>query len=200
MSNGSYLDRIAILFRQTLDGNPKLGDRIKTDPDFAPLVAGLEFPSVPGNQAGTPQDRPHGSQCSALLTAGLALGLPQTVPILKSHGLKSAHDRAVLDAYMKPLLLEAAERSARYLEGVHARRVAPEPNDVARLAALGGPLPQSPADPAKVLALLRRPDGATLLHIDRHFVHDGSGNAFRMLKQKGLAVRRPDRTFATPDH
>jgi 3-isopropylmalate/(R)-2-methylmalate dehydratase large subunit len=49
-------------------------------------------------------------------------------------------------------------------------------------------------------AILVRPDGATLLHIDRHFVHDGSGNAFRMLKEKGLSVRRPDRTFATPDH
>jgi 3-isopropylmalate/(R)-2-methylmalate dehydratase large subunit len=49
-------------------------------------------------------------------------------------------------------------------------------------------------------AILVRPDGATLLHIDRHLVHDGSGNAFRMLKDKGLAVRRPDRTFATPDH
>jgi len=49
-------------------------------------------------------------------------------------------------------------------------------------------------------AILVRPDGATLLHIDRHFIHDGSGNAFRMLKEKGLAVRRPDRTFATPDH
>jgi 3-isopropylmalate/(R)-2-methylmalate dehydratase large subunit len=40
----------------------------------------------------------------------------------------------------------------------------------------------------------------TLLQIDRHLVHDGSGNAFRMLKEKGLPVRRPDRTFATPDH
>jgi 3-isopropylmalate/(R)-2-methylmalate dehydratase large subunit len=49
-------------------------------------------------------------------------------------------------------------------------------------------------------AILVRPDGATLLHIDRHFVHDGSGNAFRMLRERGLAVRRPDRTFATPDH
>jgi 3-isopropylmalate/(R)-2-methylmalate dehydratase large subunit len=49
-------------------------------------------------------------------------------------------------------------------------------------------------------AILVRPDSATLLHIDRHFVHDGSGNAFRMLNEKGLAVRRPDRTFATPDH
>jgi len=49
-------------------------------------------------------------------------------------------------------------------------------------------------------AILARPDGATLLYIDRHLVHDGSGNAFRMLKEKGLPVRRPDRTFATPDH
>jgi 3-isopropylmalate/(R)-2-methylmalate dehydratase large subunit len=49
-------------------------------------------------------------------------------------------------------------------------------------------------------AILVRPDGATLLHIDRHLVHDGSGNAFRMLKERGLQVRRPDRTFATPDH
>jgi 3-isopropylmalate/(R)-2-methylmalate dehydratase large subunit len=63
------------------------------------------------------------------------------------------------------------------------------------------------AEPATLLdkvwashAILVRPDGATLLHIDRHLVHDGSGNAFRMLKEKGLAVRRPDRTFATPDH
>jgi homoaconitase/3-isopropylmalate dehydratase large subunit len=31
-------------------------------------------------------------------------------------------------------------------------------------------------------AILVRLDGATLLHIDRHLVHDGSGNAFGMLK------------------
>jgi glutamate/tyrosine decarboxylase-like PLP-dependent enzyme len=55
---------------------------------------------------------------------------------------------------MRELLRDAAERSARYLEGVHARRVAPQRDDVARLAALGGPLPQSPVDPAEVLALL----------------------------------------------
>jgi len=45
-----------------------------------------------------------------------------------------------------------------------------------------------------------RPDGATLLHIDRHLVHDGSNNAFRFLQEKGLPVRQPGRTFATPDH
>ena len=51
-----------------------------------------------------------------------------------------------------------------------------------------------------VHAIQVRPDRATLLHIDRHLVHDGSSNAFRTLKQRQLAVRRPDRTFATPDH
>jgi 3-isopropylmalate/(R)-2-methylmalate dehydratase large subunit len=49
-------------------------------------------------------------------------------------------------------------------------------------------------------AIQTRQDGATLLHIDRHLVHDGSSNAFRMLRQRNLPVRRPDRTFATPDH
>jgi 3-isopropylmalate/(R)-2-methylmalate dehydratase large subunit len=49
-------------------------------------------------------------------------------------------------------------------------------------------------------ALHVRPDGATLLYIDRHLVHDGSSNAFRTLRKKGLSVRRADRTFATPDH
>ena len=45
-----------------------------------------------------------------------------------------------------------------------------------------------------------RPDGATLLHVGRHLVHDGSAQAFRTLAAKGLTVRRPDRTFATADH
>jgi 3-isopropylmalate/(R)-2-methylmalate dehydratase large subunit len=49
-------------------------------------------------------------------------------------------------------------------------------------------------------AIQTRADGATLLHIDRHLVHDGSRNAFRMLADRKLPVRRPDRTFATPDH
>src|SRR5712675_1109611 len=63
------------------------------------------------------------------------------------------------------------------------------------------------ADPATLFdkiwgahAIVVRPDGATLLHIDRHLVHDGSNNAFRFLQEKNLKVRRPDRTFATPDH
>jgi 3-isopropylmalate/(R)-2-methylmalate dehydratase large subunit len=49
-------------------------------------------------------------------------------------------------------------------------------------------------------AVIVREDDYTLLHIDRHLVHDGSSNAFRMLRERGLPVARPDRTFATPDH
>jgi 3-isopropylmalate/(R)-2-methylmalate dehydratase large subunit len=43
-------------------------------------------------------------------------------------------------------------------------------------------------------------DGETLLYIDRHLIHDGSGRAFEVLRDRGLTVRRPDRVFATPDH
>ena len=55
---------------------------------------------------------------------------------------------------MKELLTETAERAARYLEQIGERRVAPLPADVARLTAMGGPLPPAPCDPAEVLALL----------------------------------------------
>jgi len=48
--------------------------------------------------------------------------------------------------------------------------------------------------------IVERDDGQTLLYIDRHLVHDGSRNAFEMLAERGLKLRRPDRTFATPDH
>ncbi len=49
-------------------------------------------------------------------------------------------------------------------------------------------------------AVVARDDGQTLLYIDRHLLHEGSHHAFDMLRQRGLEVRRPDRTFATPDH
>src|SRR5579863_2472959 len=55
---------------------------------------------------------------------------------------------------MNDLLTNIATRSARYLATLSNRRVAPLPADVARLDALAGPLPQSPTDPAEVLALL----------------------------------------------
>ncbi len=55
---------------------------------------------------------------------------------------------------MKDLLAETAARSARYSAAVGNMRVAPHPQNVARLEALGGALPQNPSDPAEVLALL----------------------------------------------
>lgn len=44
-------------------------------------------------------------------------------------------------------------------------------------------------------------DGWDLLHIDRHLLHDLSGTAgLRQLAERGLPVRNPGLTFATPDH
>ena len=48
--------------------------------------------------------------------------------------------------------------------------------------------------------IVDRDDGYTLLYIDRHLMHDGSNAAFERLDQRGMKVRRPDRSYATPDH
>src|ERR1700675_2700107 len=55
---------------------------------------------------------------------------------------------------MKELLAETATRAAGYLAGIGSRRVAPRVEDIARLDALGGVLPQTGSDPVEVLALL----------------------------------------------
>jgi hypothetical protein len=55
---------------------------------------------------------------------------------------------------VKKLLAETADRASRYVMDIGKRRVAPLPEDVTRLEALGGPLSQLPSDPAEVLALL----------------------------------------------
>jgi 3-isopropylmalate/(R)-2-methylmalate dehydratase large subunit len=49
-------------------------------------------------------------------------------------------------------------------------------------------------------AVAEGPGGRTLLGIDRHLVHEGSFHAFEALRASGRPVRRPDLTFATPDH
>ena len=44
-------------------------------------------------------------------------------------------------------------------------------------------------------------DGLDLVYVDRHLLHDLSGpGSLAALEQRGLAVRRPDLTFAMPDH
>ena len=49
-------------------------------------------------------------------------------------------------------------------------------------------------------AVAQGPGGRTLLYIDRHLLHDGSFHAFAALRASGRGVRRPDASFATPDH
>jgi glutamate/tyrosine decarboxylase-like PLP-dependent enzyme len=56
--------------------------------------------------------------------------------------------------FMEALLNDAAQRALRYLDDLDERSVAPLPEDVSRLAQLGGPLPDGPSDPAATLALL----------------------------------------------
>ena len=47
----------------------------------------------------------------------------------------------------------------------------------------------------------QRPDGTSLLYIDRHLVHEvTSPQAFAGLRAAGRRVRRPDLTLAVPDH
>ena len=44
-------------------------------------------------------------------------------------------------------------------------------------------------------------DGAVLLHVDRHLLHDlGGSRGLLDIKQRGLTVHSPGLTFATPDH
>jgi glutamate/tyrosine decarboxylase-like PLP-dependent enzyme len=57
-------------------------------------------------------------------------------------------------AVVKNLLREAAHRAEVYVSNVNRRRVAPTPEDVARLERLAQPLPDEPTDPQDVLALL----------------------------------------------
>ncbi len=55
---------------------------------------------------------------------------------------------------MKKLLTDTAARAEQYVSNIGKRSVMPLPADIARLNALGGPLPQEPCDPASVIALL----------------------------------------------
>ena len=55
---------------------------------------------------------------------------------------------------MNELLQDAAARASRYLEQVTNRPVAPKPEQISALEALGGPLPDDPCEPKQVLAML----------------------------------------------
>ena len=49
-------------------------------------------------------------------------------------------------------------------------------------------------------AIAANADGQTLLYVDRNLVHDGSFHTVDLLEERGYTVRRPDQTFAIPDH
>ena len=49
-------------------------------------------------------------------------------------------------------------------------------------------------------AILTREDGATLLWVDRHYVHEGSHHAFASLAARSLPVAQPALTIGVADH
>src|SRR6476661_4167114 len=57
---------------------------------------------------------------------------------------------------MHDLLPMTAKRALDYLDGLDTRGVTPAPEALARLAELGGPLPDAPTDSAEIIALLDR--------------------------------------------
>lgn len=48
--------------------------------------------------------------------------------------------------------------------------------------------------------ILRREDGASLLWVDRHYVHEGSHHAFAKLAERGMPVAEPTLTIGVADH
>ena len=48
--------------------------------------------------------------------------------------------------------------------------------------------------------IAQREDGAALLWVDRHYVHEGSFLAFTQMKERGGSVAEPGLTFGTADH
>ena len=48
--------------------------------------------------------------------------------------------------------------------------------------------------------IVRREDGAALLWVDRHYVHEGSFHAFSQMKARSRSVAEPELTFGVTDH
>src|SRR5574337_218584 len=48
--------------------------------------------------------------------------------------------------------------------------------------------------------IARREDGAALLWVDRHYVHEGSFHAFSQMKARGRTVAESKLTFGVADH
>jgi 3-isopropylmalate/(R)-2-methylmalate dehydratase large subunit len=48
--------------------------------------------------------------------------------------------------------------------------------------------------------IARREDGAALLWVDRHYIHEGSFHAFSQMKVRGRTIAEPGLTFGVADH
>jgi 3-isopropylmalate/(R)-2-methylmalate dehydratase large subunit len=48
--------------------------------------------------------------------------------------------------------------------------------------------------------IVRREDGAALLWVDRHYIHEGSFHAFSQMKARGRTIAEPALTFGVADH
>ena len=48
--------------------------------------------------------------------------------------------------------------------------------------------------------IMLREDGAALLWVDRHYIHEGSFHAFSQMKMRGRSIAEPGLTFAVADH
>jgi len=48
--------------------------------------------------------------------------------------------------------------------------------------------------------IVRREDGASLLWVDRHYVHEGSFHAFSQMKARDRTIAEPELTFGVADH
>ncbi len=70
---------------------------------------------------------------------------------------------------MRELLMAAAERAIRYLEGLDERSVFPDPSVVARLSELEMPLPERPSRAEDTLALLDSFGAATMAMVGPRF-------------------------------
>jgi glutamate/tyrosine decarboxylase-like PLP-dependent enzyme len=70
---------------------------------------------------------------------------------------------------MRELLIAAAERAIRYMEGLNGRGVAPDPTVVARLAELAISLPTDPSPADETMALLDSYSAATMAMAGQRF-------------------------------
>jgi Pyridoxal-dependent decarboxylase conserved domain len=85
----------------------------------------------------------------------MRLLMVSAVRILNKEIIVETHKRAEsTETTLSQLLKMTAERAISYREGIDERPVSPPPESIARLAELGGPIPEQPADAETVITML----------------------------------------------